>query len=73
MEIASIRIRFPQFDGLDLVFDTGKVAVLQHGFERIRQNAGFEVIAITHGGRKKPHYHVIHPQLLSVPDETDLA
>ncbi|CVI57029.1 hypothetical protein AGR7A_Cc290790 [Agrobacterium deltaense NCPPB 1641] len=39
----------PSFDGLDLVFDTGKVAALQHGFGLIRQNAGFEAIAFAHG------------------------
>jgi hypothetical protein len=53
MEIASIRIRFPHSTGLDLVFDTGKVAVLQHGFRRIRQNAEFEGIGIANGRPEK--------------------
>ncbi|CUX32503.1 hypothetical protein AGR6A_Cc190066 [Agrobacterium sp. NCPPB 925] len=60
----------PSFDGLDLVFDTGKVAALQHGFGRIGQNERFEAIAITHRPPRNETGAKIPP---SVPDETDLA
>jgi hypothetical protein len=48
---------------LDLVFDTGKVAALQHGFGRIRQNAGFEGIEIANDRPEKMKPARNHPAL----------